>query len=302
MNTTEQSLSDALIQMKEAKPFLDLLAKYNMISILGNTYLKKDKEGKRQNIPYTIFVPAKLPNKLDPKIIVNLLKSHIIRNRYADDTIKSLCDKYKKDTIVMRSLSGVGYEVDCKTKEIIIEGKRIKLKKSTSCKNGSFYIIDSPFEIKSENLNKSSKESSPAMLDVLYKNKDTVKFVNACAKYNLTSMLCTKFFDKKINSFTDFTVIVPKTLTLPKTKDLAIEYLKGFFCKRNFSLEAINKLCSKLKENSIDRLVVGTMSKTQYQIGCSDFKLYYDKDFKKSLKLPKEIKTTNGYLYIVSKI
>lgn len=107
-------------------------------------------------------------------------------------------------------------------------------------------------------------------------NKTTKDFVIACGKYGLSSMLCTKYYDKRLQSFTAFTVLIPNKLNLPKTN--VDEFLKSHFVKRRFNLDRITKYCSKLSSDGIVKLILGTMTTKTYEIDCTNFELYDGKN------------------------
>lgn len=297
MDKSEPTIVDKLLNESKAEKFVKALSKYNLLSILGRMYTKKvDDETKR--LPFTVLVPKSISIPKDEQSAINLLKSHIIKNRFDEESIPKICEKYGNDKITLSSMSSLKFLIDCKTKIMSCDGKDIKLSKSVTCDNGTYYIIDKAITLPSTKIFKETRISKPSILDILYSNKNTQTFVIACAKYNLCSMMCNRYFDKKLKSFTDFTVIAPKTFSLPKSKEEAFHKLRSHFIKRNFSLEAIQRMCTKLQSNGIESLKLGTMTDVQYEIDCAKYQLF---DGKTNHILPETIKATNGYVYIIDK-
>ncbi len=297
------TILDLLLVNKKAQPFIKALAKYNLLSTLGTKYNKKMKDGSYNQMPYTVFVPKKLKLPKSDEEAIQFLKCHIFKNRYDEESIDKMCNKYNEDEIVLSSLGGYKLTVKCssKKKTIEINKQNVHLKKHVDCYNGIFFMIDDVLQVPEEFLSKPlKKEQKPSILELLFKNKTGLPFVMACAKHSLTSMLCGKFFDKRSNSRTAYTVLIPPKLKLPKDDIKAKHYLKSHFGKRNFDMKSITKFCKKQEEQGIVELKLGTMTNVTFQIKCDSQKLYDGKhDFE--LTETNQEKAINGTIYYLKK-
>ena len=285
-------LDSLLLQDKKAEPFLKALAKHSMLSILGSLYRKR---GADKQMPYTIFVPRTLKLPKSEEEAKQYLRSHIFKNKYDIPIVQKLCEKHQTESITLSSLSGYKIEVSCSD----IDSMKL-LNKPIECSNGTYYFVDGLFEQVNENTFTriiNNKQSLPSIADILYSLDSNSKlFMKSCAKYNLCSMLCTKYYDKKIKSFTAFTLLVPQKLKLPKEN--VYDFLRSHFVKRRFNLDRITKYCSKLSMDGIVTLKLGTMTKKTFEINCSNFEL---NDGKKTFILDSTNlhNAQNGCVYVI---
>jgi len=297
-----KSIIDHLLLDKKAQPFIKALAKYNLLSILGSTYTKRMPDKTTKQMPYTVFVPKKLKLPKSPEEAIQLLKCHVFKNKYDEESIEKMCEKYGNNEITLSSLGGLRLMVSCSSKQkvLTVGNTDVSLKKEVDCSNGIFFFIDGALPVELEVLKKESKEPKPAILDLLYAKKAYQPFVMACAKYGIASMLCCKYFDKRNNRRNDYTVFVPPKLKIPKDVEKATHYLRSHFGKRNFNIESIAKYCKKQQEQGIVELTLGTMTDVTFQIDCGSYVL---KDGKNKFVLSEKNmeKGHNGNIYYLSK-
>lgn len=297
-----QTIADFLILDKAGAAFVEACAEHNILNMLGSMYYKKDAD---KRIPFTVFVPKKLTLPKNKDEAFRLLRCHIVKNKFDEDSIVKMCDAHAAnglEKLTLPSMGGVSYEVSCSDNKNLIlpDGKSVELSGGKLFKNGSIYIIKETLPIKfADTESMVSKEQVPSIIDVLYNNTDTRPFVEACCKYNLVSLLCNKYYDKNRNSHSMYTVFAPKKLSLKGKSEIEAQHiLRSHIIKRPFDMENIKKFCSMHASNGIVELTLGTMTSTKHQISCETMKLKTSKD---EIDLVDSQKVKNGIVYIIDK-
>lgn len=297
-----QTIADYLILEKSAAAFVEACAEHNILNMLGSMYYKKDGD---KRIPFTVFVPKKLTLPKNKDEAFRLLRCHIVKNKFDEDSIVKMCDAHAAnglEKLTLPSMGGVNFEVPCKDNKSLIlpDGTTVDISGGKLFKNGSVYVIKETLPIKfADTESMVSKEQIPSIIDILYNNSDTRPFVESCCKYNLVSLLCNKYYDKSRNSHSMYTVFAPKKLSLRGKSEVEAQHiLRSHVIKRPFDMENVKKFCSLHASNGIVELTLGTMTSTKHQISCETLKL---KTSNGDIDLTESQKVKNGIVYIIEK-
>lgn len=291
-----KTIADYLILEKNASDFIEACATMNILNMLGSMYYKKDSD---RRIPFTVFVPKKLKLPKNPEEAFRLLRCHIVKNKFDEDSIQRMCENNKEtlDKLTLPTMGGTSLEIACNDPNTLIlpSGDTVKLTDNKLFKNGSVYFIKETLPIHFEDTDSHSlKEHLPSIVDVLYlENKP---FVELCAKYDIVSMLCNKYFDKNRNQHSSYTVFAPKKITVKgKSDEEIVHILRSHIVKRPFDLEQIKKLCAIHQSNGITELTLSTMSTTKHTVSCEELTL-------NGLDLSTSRKVKNGILYMIPSV
>ena len=294
LSRSYKTIADYLILEKSASPFVEACANMNILNMLGSMYYKKDTD---RRIPFTVFVPKKLSLPKNPEEAFRLLRCHIVKNKFDEDSIQRMCEsnKDKLEKLTLPTMGGTTVEIACNDPKTLIlsNGETVNLTDNKLFKNGSVYFIKETLPICFQETDSHSlKEHLPSIVDVLFlENK---LFVELCAKYDLVSMLCNKYFDKQRNQHSQYTVFAPKKITVKgKSDEEIIHILRSHIIKRPFDLEQVKKLCAIHQANGITELTLSTMSTTKHLVSCESLTLNGNVDISVSRKVK------NGILYMI---
>ena len=297
-----QTIADFLILDKVGAAFVEACAEHNILNMLGSMYYKKDVD---KRIPFTVFVPKKLTLPKNKDEAFRLLRCHIVKNKFDEDSIQKMCDAHAAnglEKLTLPSMGGVSFEVACNDNKTLLlpDGKKVELSGGKLFKNGSIYFTDKTLPIKfADTESMVTKEQVPSIIDVLYNNSETRGFVESCCKYNLVSLLCNKYYDKNRNSHSMYTVFAPKKISLRGKSEIEAQHiLRSHIIKRPFDIENIKKFCTMHSSNGIVELSLGTMTSTKHQVSCTTLKL---KTSYGEIDLTESQKVKNGIVYIIDK-